>query len=73
MSMLQICASPGCGTRTLGEFCIAHEDVPSHKRTKPLKANGHAAFRSVTIESSSLSLTATAQLDRPAAATPAAV
>jgi hypothetical protein len=28
MSMLQICAAPGCGTRTLGQFCIAHEESP---------------------------------------------
>jgi hypothetical protein len=32
MSMLQICASPGCGTRTLGRFCIAHEESPFHQQ-----------------------------------------
>jgi hypothetical protein len=29
MSMLKICAASGCGTRTLGEFCIAHESAPA--------------------------------------------
>jgi hypothetical protein len=28
MPMLQICASPGCRTRTLGELCLAHETLP---------------------------------------------
>ena len=27
MSLLRICAVPGCGTRTLGRFCIDHELV----------------------------------------------
>jgi hypothetical protein len=27
MSLLRICAEPGCGTRTLGRFCIDHELV----------------------------------------------
>jgi hypothetical protein len=29
MSMLKICAASGCDTRTLGEFCIAHESTPA--------------------------------------------
>ena len=26
MSMLRICAAPGCETRSLGQFCLTHEE-----------------------------------------------
>ena len=25
MSMLRVCSAAGCGTKTLGEYCVAHE------------------------------------------------
>jgi hypothetical protein len=48
MSMLQICASPGCGTRTLGQFCIAHEESPfcgQRMRDKATWRSGSTAVR----------------------------
>jgi hypothetical protein len=36
MSLLRICAEPGCGTRTLGRFCIDHELV----RTRAVRRRG---------------------------------
>jgi hypothetical protein len=29
MSILRVCVTPGCGTRTLGQFCATHEAAPS--------------------------------------------
>ncbi len=34
MSMLKICAASGCATRTLGEFCIAHESMPGGRSSR---------------------------------------
>jgi hypothetical protein len=36
MAMLKLCAAPGCATRTLGEFCINHEGLPSDQRARRL-------------------------------------
>ena len=33
MSVLRICAIPGCEIRTLGQFCIAHETSPTRRQT----------------------------------------
>jgi hypothetical protein len=32
MSILRVCVTPGCGTRTLGQFCAAHEAAPSRQQ-----------------------------------------
>ena len=32
MSMLRICATPGCETRTLGQFCVDHETSPMRQQ-----------------------------------------
>jgi len=31
MAMLRVCGHPGCGTFTLGELCIEHEQPPAHR------------------------------------------
>ena len=33
MSVLRICAILGCETRTLGQFCVAHETSPTRRQT----------------------------------------
>lgn len=33
MSMLRICATPGCETWTLGQFCVDHETSPMRHQT----------------------------------------
>lgn len=37
MAMLRVCGHPGCGTLTLGELCIEHEQSPA-QRTDPRRA-----------------------------------
>lgn len=32
MSILRICAAPGCETRSLGQFCLAHEESSMSRR-----------------------------------------
>ncbi|MGN6796952.1 MAG: hypothetical protein ACTHKS_02260 [Gaiellaceae bacterium] len=31
MAMLRVCGHPGCGTLTLGELCIEHEQPPAQR------------------------------------------
>lgn len=31
MAMLKVCGHPGCGTLTLGELCIEHEQAPAQR------------------------------------------
>jgi len=31
MAMLRVCGHPGCGTFTLGELCIEHEQSPAQR------------------------------------------
>jgi hypothetical protein len=33
MSVLRICDEPGCQTRTLGLYCVAHETLPTRQAT----------------------------------------
>jgi hypothetical protein len=35
MSMLRICSEPGCGTRTLGPYCMAHESAFARLEMSP--------------------------------------
>jgi len=34
MSVLRICAILGCETRTLGQFCVAHETSHTRRQTR---------------------------------------
>jgi hypothetical protein len=53
MAMLRVCVHPGCGTFTLGELCLEHEQSPAQRldrprvRTVPVLANGVRAQRRV--------------------------
>ena len=31
MAMLKVCGHPGCGTLTLGELCLEHEQSPAQR------------------------------------------
>jgi hypothetical protein len=35
MAMLKVCGRPGCGTLTLGELCIEHEQSPAQRADRP--------------------------------------
>jgi len=53
MAMLRVCVHPGCGTFTLGELCLEHEQSPAQRldrpraRTVPVLANGVRTQRHV--------------------------
>jgi hypothetical protein len=53
MAMLRICGHPGCGTLTLGELCLEHEQSPATRphrprvRTVPVLATGVRAQQRV--------------------------
>jgi len=46
MAMLRVCGHPGCGTLTLGELCIEHEQSPA-QRADPLRVRAVPALAAV--------------------------
>jgi hypothetical protein len=62
MSMLRICEAPGCGTRTLGQFCVAHETLPSRRP----RSHGSRGWRSASTTPHLGNTSPTATVSQPA-------
>ena len=45
--MLRVCGHPGCGTLTLGELCIEHEQSPVQRLDRP-RVRAAAALATVS-------------------------
>lgn len=50
VSMLQVCSEPGCSTRTIGAFCVAHEPAAPQRvfpRGRPYRLKHREMLASV--------------------------
>ncbi|HST14362.1 MAG TPA: hypothetical protein VLJ44_05870 [Gaiellaceae bacterium] len=45
MAMLKVCGHPGCGTLTLGELCLEHEQSPAKRADRRRVRAAPAAAR----------------------------